>query len=148
MTCSTRCPTAPPSATPSCHRRRPKAIVAVRLEQGLPVELLPAAEGGTVASCTEPQAAAWALAPAARRAAWLTRPAGRAPDLDGIETQRAHDVVKAYFDRHPDSGWLDPRDCAELLGCYGIPQLAWAWTDTEDAPSSPPTGCAAPTAGS
>ncbi|WP_405577169.1 GNAT family N-acetyltransferase [Streptomyces sp. NBC_01092] len=112
--------------------RRPRAIVVVRLEQGLPVELLPAAEGGTVPSYSEPQAAARALAHAARRAAWLARPAGRVPDLDGIETQRAHDVVKAYFDRHPDGGWLDPRDCAELLGCYGIPQLAWAWADTED----------------
>ncbi|MFE7276266.1 GNAT family N-acetyltransferase [Streptomyces sp. NPDC057623] len=112
--------------------RRPKPIVAVRLEQGLPVELLPATVGGTVPAYAEPQAAARALAHAARRAAWLARPAGTVPDLDGVETQRAHAVVEAYLDRHPDGGWLDPRECAELLGCYGIPQLAWGWADTED----------------
>ncbi|MFI6010143.1 GNAT family N-acetyltransferase [Streptomyces sp. NPDC051243] len=112
--------------------RHPKPIVAVRLEQGLPVELLPAVEDSTIPSYAEPHAAARALAHAARRTAWLARPAGTVPDLDGVETQRAHAVVDAYLDRHPDGGWLDPRECAELLGCYGIPQLAWAWADTED----------------
>ncbi|MFI7413398.1 GNAT family N-acetyltransferase [Streptomyces sp. NPDC049627] len=112
--------------------RRPKPVVAVRLEQGLPVELLPAADASTIPSYAEPQAAARALAHAARRAAWLARPAGTVPDLDDVETDRAHAVVDAYLDRHPDGGWLDPRECAELLGCYGIPQLNWAWAATED----------------
>ena len=112
--------------------RHPKPIVAVRLEQGLPVELLPTTDGDTVPSYAEPQAAARALAHAARRAAWLARPAGTVPDLDGVETERAHAFVEAFLDRHPDGGWLDPRECAELLGCYGIPQLAWAWADTEN----------------
>ncbi|ANS70136.1 acyl-CoA synthetase [Streptomyces lincolnensis] len=111
--------------------RRPKPVAAIRLEQGLPVELLPAADG-TVPSYAEPQAAARALAHAARRSAWLARPAGTVPDLDGVETDRAHAVVAAYLDTHPDGGWLDPRVCAELLDCYGIPQSAWAWADTED----------------
>ncbi|MFF7451561.1 MULTISPECIES: GNAT family N-acetyltransferase [unclassified Streptomyces] len=113
--------------------RRAKPIAAVRLGQGLPVELLPAAEGGAVPSYAEPQPAARALAHAAHRAAWLARPAGTVPDLDGVETDRAHAVVEAYFDAHPDGGWLTPRACAELLDCYGIPQVAWAWADTEDA---------------
>ncbi|WP_155056033.1 bifunctional acetate--CoA ligase family protein/GNAT family N-acetyltransferase [Streptomyces blattellae] len=112
--------------------RRPKPVAAVRLEQGLSVELLPAAEDTTIPSYAEPQAAARALAHAARRAAWLARPAGTVPDLDEVETDRAHAVVEAYLDRYPDGGWLDPRECAELLGCYGIPQLPWAWADTED----------------
>ncbi|WP_329267809.1 bifunctional acetate--CoA ligase family protein/GNAT family N-acetyltransferase [Streptomyces sp. NBC_01451] len=112
--------------------RRTKPIAAVRLEQALPVELLPAADGGTVPAYAEPQAAARALAHAAHRAAWLARPAGTVPDLDGVDTARAHAVVAAYLDTHPDGGWLDPRECAELLGCYGIPQLAWAWAETED----------------
>ncbi|MEU5321086.1 GNAT family N-acetyltransferase [Streptomyces sp. NPDC021056] len=112
--------------------RRAKPIAAVRLEQGLPVELLPAAKGATVPSYAEPQAAARALAHAAHRAAWLARPAGTVPDLDGVEADRAHAVVEAYLDTHPDGGWLTPRECAELLGCYGVPQVAWAWADTED----------------
>ncbi|MBE8471987.1 bifunctional acetate--CoA ligase family protein/GNAT family N-acetyltransferase [Streptomyces justiciae] len=112
--------------------RRSKPVAAVRLEQALPVELLPAGAGGTVPSYAEPQAAARALAHAARRAAWLARPAGTVPDLDGVETERAHAVVETWLEAHPDGGWLDPRACAELLDCYGIPQLPWAWADTED----------------
>ncbi|MCW8376136.1 bifunctional acetate--CoA ligase family protein/GNAT family N-acetyltransferase [Streptomyces justiciae] len=112
--------------------RGSKPVAAVRLEQALPVELLPAGAGGTVPSYAEPQAAARALAHAARRAAWLARPAGTVPDLDGVETERAHAVVETWLEAHPDGGWLDPRACAELLDCYGIPQLPWAWADTED----------------
>ncbi|MFJ5560699.1 GNAT family N-acetyltransferase [Streptomyces sp. NPDC093250] len=112
--------------------RRAKPIAAVRLEQGLPVALLPASDGGTVPSYAEPQAAARALAHAARRADWLARPAGTVPDLDGVETERARTVVEDYLAADPDGGWLDPRTCAELLACYGIPQIDWAWAETED----------------
>lgn len=115
--------------------QRSKPVVAVRLEQGLPVELLPAADATTIPSYAEPQAAARALAHAVRRALWLARPAGTVPDLDDVETDRARAFVETYLDRHPDGGWLDPRECAELLGCYGIPQLPWAWTDTENGAS-------------
>ncbi|MGQ4388646.1 bifunctional acetate--CoA ligase family protein/GNAT family N-acetyltransferase [Streptomyces sp. SAS_270] len=108
-----------------------KPIATVRLEQALPVELLPAG-GGTVPSYAEPQAAARALAHAGRRAAWLARPAGTVPDLDEVDTARAHAVVDTYLDAHPDGGWLDPRACAELLACYRIPQSPWAWAETED----------------
>lgn len=111
-------------------RHRPVAVV--RLEQALPVELLPTTDGRTIPAYAEPQAAARALAHAAHRAAWLARPAGTIPDLDGVETARAHTVVEAYLEANPDGGWLGPRQCAELLGCYGIPQLAWAWAETED----------------
>ncbi|MGW2515488.1 bifunctional acetate--CoA ligase family protein/GNAT family N-acetyltransferase [Streptomyces sp. NPDC001617] len=112
--------------------RQAKPIVAVRLEQALPVELLTASDGGTIPSYAEPQAAARALAHAARRAAWLGRPSGTVPALDDVDTARAHAVVDTYLDTHPDGGWLDPRVCAELLGCYGIPQSPWAWAETED----------------
>jgi len=111
---------------------RPKPVAVVRLEQALPVELLPTTDGRTVPAYAEPQAAARALAHAAQRAAWLARPAGTIPELDGVETARAHTVVDTYLDAHPDGGWLGPRECAELLGCYSIPQLAWAWAETED----------------
>ncbi|MFD5593416.1 GNAT family N-acetyltransferase [Streptomyces griseorubiginosus] len=111
---------------------RPKPVLVVRLEQALPVELLPRAGGGTVPAYAEPQAAARALAHAVHRAAWLARPAGTFPDLAGVDTARAHACVDTYLKANPDGGWLDPRTCAELLDCYGIPQLAWAWATTED----------------
>ncbi|WP_326576033.1 GNAT family N-acetyltransferase [Streptomyces sp. NBC_00481] len=112
------------------HRARP--VAAVRLEQDLPVRLLPAADGGTVPSYAEPGAAARALAHAARRSAWLSRPAGTIPTLVQVDSARAHAVAEAYLAAHADGGWLDPRTCAELLACYGIPQLPWAWAETED----------------
>ncbi|MER6283149.1 bifunctional acetate--CoA ligase family protein/GNAT family N-acetyltransferase [Streptomyces sviceus] len=110
----------------------PKPVLVVRLEQALPVELLARSDGGTVPAYAEPQAAARALAHAAHRAAWLARPAGTFAQLDGIDTDRAHAVVEDYLAVQPDGGWLDPRTCAELLGCYGIPQLPWAWATSED----------------
>ncbi|MEV6481866.1 GNAT family N-acetyltransferase [Streptomyces sp. NPDC051576] len=112
--------------------RRTKPIAVVRLEQALPVELLATTDGGAIPSYAEPQAAARALAHAARRAAWIARPVGTVPALDDVDTDRAHAVVEAYLDAHPDGGWLDPRGCAELLGCYGIPLSPWAWAETED----------------
>ena len=112
--------------------RRARPVAVVRLEQALPVELLSTADGGTVPAYAEPLAAARALAHAARRAAWLARPAGTVPELPDVDTRRAHTVVRAYLDAHPDGGWLDPRTCAELLSCYGIPQIPWAWAETED----------------
>ncbi|MER6736199.1 bifunctional acetate--CoA ligase family protein/GNAT family N-acetyltransferase [Streptomyces puniciscabiei] len=112
------------------HRAKP--IAAVRLEQDLPVKLLPAADGGTIPSYAEPQAAARALAHAARRAAWLARPVGTVPELDGIDTAHAQEITDTFLAAHPDGGWLDPRTCADLLACYGIPQIPWAWAETED----------------
>lgn len=112
------------------HRGKPVAVV--RLEQELPVKLLPAAEGGTIPSYAGPEAAARALAHAARRAAWLGRPAGTVPDLEGIDTTGAHELTDTFLAAHEDGGWLDPRTCADLLACYGIPQLPWAWAETEE----------------
>ncbi|MFF2467576.1 bifunctional acetate--CoA ligase family protein/GNAT family N-acetyltransferase [Streptomyces mirabilis] len=112
--------------------RRERPVAVVRLEQDLPVKLLPAGEGGAVPSYAEPVAAARALAHAARRAAWLNRPVGTIPELVEVDTASAHTVAETYLAAHPDGGWLDPRTCAELLACYGIPQLPWAWAETED----------------
>jgi acyl-CoA synthetase (NDP forming) len=112
--------------------RRARPVIAVRLDQDRSVRLLPADGGGTIPSYAEPQAAARARAHAARRTAWLARPAGTVPALADVDTARAHTVVEAYLDAHPDGGWLDPRACAELLGCYGIPLSPWAWAETED----------------
>ncbi|MFJ9346399.1 GNAT family N-acetyltransferase [Streptomyces sp. NPDC101237] len=113
--------------------RRPKPVLTACLEQDLPVRLLPAAdEGGTIPSYADPQAAARALAHAADRAAWLARPAGTVPALADVETERAHTIADAYLVAHPDGGRLDPHTCADLLACYGVPRIPWAWAETED----------------
>ncbi|MFE6528188.1 GNAT family N-acetyltransferase [Streptomyces rochei] len=112
--------------------RRRIPVVLVRLEQDVPVRLLPAAEGGAIPSYAEPHAAARALAHAARRTAWLARPPGTRRVPDGIDAQRAHALADGWLAAHPDGGWLGLRTCAELLSCYGIPQSPWAWAETED----------------
>ncbi|GAA1913442.1 bifunctional GNAT family N-acetyltransferase/acetate--CoA ligase family protein [Streptomyces durmitorensis] len=112
--------------------RRALPVAVVRLEQNLPVRLLPATEGGSIPSYAEPGAAARALAHAAHRAAWLSRAAGTIPELAEVDTARARAVAETYLAAHPDGGWLDPRTCGELLTCYGIPQLPWSWVQTED----------------
>ncbi|MFF7047386.1 acetate--CoA ligase family protein [Streptomyces griseorubiginosus] len=62
----------------------------------------------------------------------MSRPAGTIPTLVQVDTARAHAVAEAYLTAHGDGGWLDPRSCAELLACDGIPPPPWAWAETED----------------
>ncbi|MFF6995516.1 GNAT family N-acetyltransferase [Streptomyces sp. NPDC008313] len=112
--------------------RRAKPVAVVRLEQDVPVTLLPVTDGETIPSYAEPLAAARALAHAARRTAWLARPAGTVPGPDGVDPGRAHELAEDFLAAHPEGGWLDPRDCADLLACYGIPQQPWAWAETEE----------------
>ncbi|MEV5983238.1 GNAT family N-acetyltransferase [Streptomyces sp. NPDC052114] len=112
--------------------RRSRTVAAVRLDQEASVRLLPCAGSGSVPSYADPQMAACALAHAVRRAEWLARPPGTVPDLANVDTSRARAVADAHLAAHPDGGWLGPRTCAELLGCYDIPQLPWAWAETED----------------
>ncbi|WP_438290500.1 bifunctional acetate--CoA ligase family protein/GNAT family N-acetyltransferase [Streptomyces sp. HUAS TT7] len=112
--------------------RRTRTVAAVRLGQDLPVKLLPTEDGGAVPAYADPQSAARALAHAVDRARWLARPPGTIRPLDGIETDAARALVDTYLTSHPDGGWLGPRECAALLACYGIPQLPWAWAETED----------------
>jgi acyl-CoA synthetase (NDP forming)/GNAT superfamily N-acetyltransferase len=112
--------------------RRARPLAVVRLDQDLPVALLPAPDGGALPSYADPQAAARALAHAAERARWLARPPGTAAVPTGVDTPRAHAVAESWLAAHPEGGWLEPQACAALLDCYGIPQLPWAWARTED----------------
>jgi acyl-CoA synthetase (NDP forming)/GNAT superfamily N-acetyltransferase len=111
--------------------RRSRTVAAILLDQEVPVRLLPS-DTGRVPAYADPQAASRALAHAAERARWLARPPGTVPGLEEVDATRAHAVVAAYLEHNPEGGWLDPRACAELLGCYGIEQLPWAWVETED----------------
>ncbi|KOU49237.1 bifunctional GNAT family N-acetyltransferase/acetate--CoA ligase family protein [Streptomyces sp. WM6378] len=112
--------------------RRTRTVAAVRLGQDLPVKLLPTEDGGAVPAYADPQSAARALAHAVDRGRWLARPPGTVRELDGIETDTARALVDTFLADHPDGGWLAPRECAALLACYDIPQLPWAWVETED----------------
>ncbi|MCX5205785.1 GNAT family N-acetyltransferase [Streptomyces sp. NBC_00237] len=112
--------------------RRARPLAVVRLDQDLPVTLLPAADGGALPSYADPQSAARALAHAAERARRLAREPGDIAEPTGVDTPRAHAVAESWLTSHPEGGWLDPQATTALLDCYGIPQLPWSWAQTED----------------
>jgi acyl-CoA synthetase (NDP forming)/RimJ/RimL family protein N-acetyltransferase len=66
-----------------------------------------------------PESAARALGRAAERAAWLRRPLGSVPELDGVDEDRGAAVVEQALAR--GGGWLEPAEARALLGAYGIP---------------------------
>ncbi|MGA5037802.1 GNAT family N-acetyltransferase [Streptomyces capoamus] len=106
-------------------------VAAVLPGQAARVELLPAFGGRTVPAYSDAEDAARALAHAAARENWLARPQGVVPELPDVETVRAKALVTTYLDAHTEGGWLDPRTTAALMGCYGIPQISWAWARDE-----------------
>ena len=106
-------------------------LAAVVLDQADAVRLLPqaadmglgsiAGPSGSIPAYADPQAAAHALARAASYGAWRARPPGHLPELSGVRTDEARELVRAFLTRAPRGGWLPPDQVAGLLGCYGIP---------------------------
>lgn len=99
-----------------------RPVLAVMIsEGGVPPALLE--EPRPVAAFSDPDAAARALGLAARRAEWLRRPAGKVPELDRIDRERAEEIVSDALARSAD-GWLTPAEMRSLLEAYGIPVVA------------------------
>ncbi|MFO7572631.1 MAG: GNAT family N-acetyltransferase [Gaiellaceae bacterium] len=73
-----------------------------------------------VAAFAYPESAARALGHAAARAAWLRRPQGTVPVLEGLDHEAAHAVVTEAL-AEVDDAWLDPGATRALLLAYGIP---------------------------
>ena len=79
-----------------------------------------------------PESAARALGHAARYGMWRAAPPGQVPDLDGIDPDRARELVAGLL-TPPTGGWLALDPTVELLGCYGIPLADSIGVTTEDA---------------
>ena len=79
-----------------------------------------------------PESAARALGHAARYGMWRAAPPGQVPDLDGIDPDRARELVAGLL-TPPTAGWLALDPTVELLGCYGIPLADSIGVTTEDA---------------
>ena len=95
-------------------------FAAVVLNQAESVRLLPRAMG-QVPAYGYPEAAVGALARAVGYGAWRAEPRGHVPDFAGIRVEDARTLVREFLHVAPDGGWLDPKQVAELLRCYGIP---------------------------
>jgi acyl-CoA synthetase (NDP forming) len=95
-----------------------KPVLAVVMSSaGVPQALR---AGSAAAAFAYPESAVRALGRVAERAAWLRRPLGVLPRLDGIDRAAAANVVERALQRSEDS-WLDPAETRELLAAYGLP---------------------------
>ena len=89
---------------------------------------------GKVPAYGYPEAAAGALARAAKYGEWRSAPRGEVPgfpDLAAAPTQ-ARAALRAFLATTPGGGWLPAHDMALLLLLYGIPLVATAAARTED----------------
>ncbi|MEU9123267.1 GNAT family N-acetyltransferase [Streptomyces sp. NPDC048506] len=118
--------------TSSGHPARARCpVVAVLLDQPERVRLLRADDGRTVPAYGEPRSAARALRHAAERARWLARPQGHVVEPVGADSTEARALVAEFLAQDPAGGWLDARQTARLLECYGVPRAPQAYVTTE-----------------
>jgi acyl-CoA synthetase (NDP forming)/GNAT superfamily N-acetyltransferase len=85
---------------------------------------LPESSGPGVPNYLFPESCVAAIARAAERRQWLSRPLGerpRYPDLDG---PGARAVIASFLDREPAGGWLSLAEAEVLLATHGIPVAA------------------------
>ncbi|MDD7939577.1 GNAT family N-acetyltransferase [Actinomycetospora lutea] len=115
--------------------RRSVPVVAVAIGQRPRTTMVSDTAGlPRAASFADPADAVRALAHLVRRGADLARdpgrplPAGEHP----VDLPAARAVAAAALARSPEGGWLDPDDCAALLGAAGLDLLAGRVTRTVD----------------
>ena len=114
--------------------RLPVPVAAVVLGQPEAIRLLPG--DGTVPSVPAyayPEAAARALARAARYGSWLSRPACTVPELDNLRVADAQSIIDSFLARVPGGGWLLAGEADDLLRCYGIPMVEFRRAGDADA---------------
>jgi acyl-CoA synthetase (NDP forming) len=96
-------------------------LAAVALDQAESVRLIPqTARDGQIPVYGNPEAAAAALAHAARYGAWRTEPRGQVPSFPDVRAADARALVTGFLHREPGGGRLSPDKTADLLHCYGI----------------------------
>ena len=106
-------------------------LAAVVLNQAEAVRLLDA-NGGRVPAYGYPEAAAGALARAARYGEWRSAPHTLIPGFGDVDAAEARALIRRFLAEAPDGGWLPPADVAALLRLYGIPLVTATEARTED----------------
>jgi acyl-CoA synthetase (NDP forming)/GNAT superfamily N-acetyltransferase len=104
--------------------RLPVPAAAVVLDQPEAVRLL-RGNGPAVPAYAHPEAAARALARAARYGAWRSRPSGTIPELGDLRAADARSIVTSFLARMPGGGWLSAEEADNLLRCYGLPMVTF-----------------------
>ena len=80
-----------------------------------------------------PEDAARALGHAARYRAWRERQQGRIPELSGLRTPDARQLLAGFLAGCPVGGWLPAATAAELLSCYQVPLIVTLRAASEQA---------------
>ena len=110
----------------------PVPAAAVVLDQSEGVQLLRGSQTA-VPAYAYPEAAARALARAARYGSWRSQPVGSVPQFADLRVADARSVVRSFLTRMPGGGWLPAEDADYLLRCYGIPMVDFLRADDADA---------------
>ena len=114
--------------------RLPVPVAAVVLGQPEAIRLLPGdGTGPSVPAYAYPEAAARALARAARYGSWRSRPAGTVPELENLRVADAQSIIDSFLARMPGGGWLSAGEADDLLRCYGIPMVEFRRAGDADA---------------
>ena len=114
--------------------RLPVPVAAVVLGQPEAIRLLPGdGTGPSVPAYAYPEAAARALARAARYGSWRSRPAGTVPELENLRVADAQSIIDSFLARVPGGGWLPAGEADDLLRCYGIPMVEFRRAGDADA---------------
>ena len=114
--------------------RLPVPVTAVVLDQPEAVRLLPGEDAcPAVPAYAYPEAAARALARAARYGSWRSRPAGTVPEFTDVRAADARSIVDSFLVRMPGGGWLSAEEADGLLRCYGLPMVPFRRAADADA---------------
>ena len=109
------------------------AISRVALGAEKPVlPVVMSADGAPAGSFSYPESAARALGLAARRAAWLRRPTGNVPELEGVDRAAAATLIADALSASDDL-WLEPARTRALLSDYGLPLVPEQYAETAEA---------------
>ena len=113
----------------------PVPVAAVVLGQPEAIRLLPGPGpgGGSVPAYAYPEAAARALARAARYGSWRSRPAGTVPEFADLRMADAQSIIDSFLARMPGGGWLSAEEGDDLLRCYGLPMVEFRRVADADA---------------
>jgi acyl-CoA synthetase (NDP forming)/RimJ/RimL family protein N-acetyltransferase len=85
---------------------------------------LPARTRSDVPNFLFPESCAAALARAAQRHAWLSRPLGERPAYPDLRRSAARELIASSLEERPSGGWLSLGEAEALLACQGIPFAA------------------------
>jgi hypothetical protein len=105
-------------------------LAAVVLDQPEAVRLIDA-KGGKVPAYAYPEAAAGAIARAARYAQWRAAPQAVVPVFADVDAEHGRELVRAFLALKPGGGWLPEADAIALLRLYGISVASGPRTDTD-----------------